>query len=250
VRSEGHHRLKVEAGLGGLRLDVGVTLVAPWTVVFGPSGGGKSSLLRAMCGVLGVGSVEFARRVGREWIELAGVAVERRRIAYAPQGAAVFPHLSVRENVGFAAGSSLGTVEAAMEMFGLGALAGRSVRGLSGGERQRVSLARAFAVPRAELMLLDELFTGVGRDAREVLLGRMREVMAERGVPVIFVTHDVEEALLLGAEVVRLEEGRVVAQGAAAEVLAVERERMLAVLGEHTPGAKAPSLSRSYETQG
>jgi len=184
-----------------------------------------------MCGVLGVGSVEFARCVDGAWVEMAGVEVERRRIAYAPQGAAVFPHLSVGENVGFGAGGSAGMVDEAMEMFGLEALAGRSVRGLSGGERQRVSLARAFAVPGAELMLLDEPFTGVGREAREVLLVRMREVMVRRGVAVVSVTHDVEEALMLGAEVVRLEAGKVVAQGAAAEVLAVERERMLAVLG-------------------
>jgi len=237
----GHHRLQVEAVLGGLRLDVGVTFAAPWTVVFGPSGGGKSSLLRGMCGVLGVGVVEFARRRAEGWVELAGVAVERRRIAYAPQGAAVFPHLPVRENVAFAMGSS-GMADEAMEMFGLGALAGRSVRGLSGGERQRVSLARAFAVPGAELMLLDEPFAGVGRDLREVLLPRMRTVMAERGVPVVSVTHDVEEALMLGAEVVRLEEGRVVAQGAAAEVLAVEQERMLAVLRGSIPQGLKPAL--------
>jgi molybdate transport system ATP-binding protein len=121
-------------------------------------------------------------------------------------------------------------VDEAMEMFGLEALAGQMPRELSGGERQRVSLARAFAVPAAKLMLLDEPFAGVDRGTRDGLLGRMRSLMEERGVPVVSVTHDVEEALLLGAEVVRLEDGKVVAQGPAAEVLAAERERMLSVL--------------------
>lgn len=223
--------MRVEAVLGALRVDVGVEFGAPWTVVFGPSGSGKSSLLRGMCGVLGAGPVEFARRgAGGEWVKMAGVEVQRRGIAYAPQGAAVFPHLTVRENVAFGAAGSVGMVDEAMEMFGLEALAGQMPRELSGGERQRVSLARAFAVPAAKLTLLDEPFAGVDRGTRDGLLGRMRSLMEERGVPVVSVTHDVEEALLLGAEVVRLEDGKVVAQGPAAEVLAAERERMLSVL--------------------
>jgi molybdate transport system ATP-binding protein len=234
--SAGHHRLRVEAVVGALRLEVGVTFAAPWTVVFGPSGSGKSSLLRAMGGVLEAGRVEFARRgAGGAWVEMAGAAVHRRGIAYAPQGSGVFPHLMVRENVGFGARvrgmAASGVVAEAMELFGLEAMAERRVGELSGGERQRVSLARAFAVPGAELMLLDEPFTGVDRGLREVLLPKMRERMAGLGVPVVSVTHDVEEALLLGAEVVRLEEGKVVAQGGVGVVLGVERLRMLEVLG-------------------
>ena len=81
-------------------------------------------------------------------------------------------------------------------------------------------------------MLLDEPFTGVDRQLRDELLPRMRARMAKVEVPVISVTHDVDEALMLGAEVVRIEAGKVVAQGPAAEVLAVERERMLGVLQE------------------
>jgi ABC-type sulfate/molybdate transport systems ATPase subunit len=101
---------------------------------------------------------------------------------------------------------------------------------LSGGERQRVSLARAFATPGAKLVLLDEPLTGVDREMREILLVRMAEWARERGVAVVSVTHDVEEALRLGAEVVRLEAGRVVAQGQGMEVLAAERASLLTAL--------------------
>jgi molybdate transport system ATP-binding protein len=226
IRELGHLRLRVLAEVGGLRLRVGLEIGAAWTVVFGASGSGKSSLLRAICGVLEGADVASG---------MEGVATHRRGIAYAAQGGVLFPHLTLRENVGFAGvvrGEDTGAlVEEAMELFELRAMGGRMPRDLSGGERQRVNLARAFAVPEAGLMLLDEPFNGIGRAQRGVLLGRMEETRARRGVKVVSVTHDVEEAFLLGAEVVRLEAGTVVAQGPAGVVLAAERMEMLGVLG-------------------
>jgi ABC-type sulfate/molybdate transport systems ATPase subunit len=101
---------------------------------------------------------------------------------------------------------------------------------LSGGERRRVALARAFAVPNARLVLLDEPFTGLDRRLRDDLLPRMQAWLAIRGIPVLSVTHDVDEALLLDADVIRLENGRVLTQGSAREVLAGERDRLLEAL--------------------
>jgi molybdate transport system ATP-binding protein len=224
-RSKPHPRFEVNARLGVLQIQIHLRLKAPWTVIFGPSGSGKSSILRVLAGIL-PGDATSGKH--------PRIASHLRGIAYAPQGGVLFPHLNVRENVAFG-GLVRGFVEApeverAMETFALGGLAGRMPRDLSGGERQRVSLARAFAVPAPKLMLLDEPFTGVDRRLRDELLPRMRLQMAELGVPVISVTHDVEEALMLGAEVVRIEDGKVMAEGPAAEVLAAERERMLRVL--------------------
>jgi len=234
-----HHRLRVDGlQLGGLQLQAALEFRAPWTVVFGPSGSGKSSLLRAMCGLLAGAQVEFARQPQGRWQRLDALAPERRGLAYAPQGALLFPHLTVWENVAFAARCrGLGrrqvaeSVTEALALLGLEAMAERRPAGLSGGERQRVALARALAVPSPSLLLLDEPFTGLDRELRETLLERMRVAMVQRGVPVISVTHDVEEALRLQAEVVRLAEGRVLAQGTATEVLASERAAMLRVLG-------------------
>lgn len=222
--SKPHHHVHIDAWLGVLHLQVHLELHAPWTVVFGPSGSGKSSILRTMAGILHGG-----RAAGTDH-----APTHLRRIAYAPQGAVLFPHLNVQQNVAFA-GRVRGMrqsadIDRALEMFALGGLAKRLPRDLSGGELQRVNLARVFAVPAPKLMLLDEPFTGVDRRLRDELLPRMRARMAELQVPVISVTHDVEEALMLGAEVVRIEDGSVVAQGPAEQVLAIERERMLEVL--------------------
>jgi molybdate transport system ATP-binding protein len=252
-----HHRLSVDARFGPLDLHARLELTAPWTVIFGPSGSGKTSLLRAACGLLPSNksrpsfsssscfsfchsrresAVEPATSANAsQWTTLDNTAPHLRSIGYAPQGAVLFPHLSVRENVAFAATARHQTantqlIAEAIDLFELSALANRMPRDLSGGERQRVNLARAFAVPSVRLMLLDEPFTGVDRALRDTLLPRMRQRIAQLGIPVLSVTHDVEEALLLNAEVIRLDAGRIVAQGPAAEVLAAERISMLNVL--------------------
>jgi molybdate transport system ATP-binding protein len=232
------HRLAVKARVGALVVDVALELRAPWTVLFGPSGCGKTSVLRAMGGVLEGAEVSFARRTGGgDWGSLEKLAPDCRRLAYAPQSGAVFPHLSVRENVGFAYAvckdppKEAAIVDEALSLFRLHAICSRMPRELSGGERQRVNLARAFAAPGACLMMLDEPFAGLDRGLRDALLPGMMAWCVARGLQVVSVTHDVDEALLLGAEVVRMEAGKVVAQGVAADVLAEERARMVRSLG-------------------
>jgi molybdate transport system ATP-binding protein len=160
-------------------------------------------------------------------------------LAYAPQHAALFPHLTAEGNIRFPSEVSLSQpkdtamVDQVMDLFHLQSLSNRMPAQLSGGERRRVALARAFAVPNTRLMLLDEPFTGLDRALRDELLPRMQAWLAARKIPVLSVTHDVDEALLLNADVIRLEEGRVIAQGPAREVLAAERNRMLQTLTEH-----------------
>jgi molybdate transport system ATP-binding protein len=237
-----HHKLNVDARLGPLHLRAHFNLSAPWTVIFGPSGSGKSSLLRAACGLLESPTIGFSERSrsSTDWFDLdtpdRKTPPHLRSIGYAPQGAILFPHLSVEKNVSFSADShhhhadSAQIISDSMSLFDLGPLADRMPRNLSGGERQRVNLARAFAVPGAQLLLLDEPFTGVDRGLRDALIPRMKLRIAQLGIPVLSVTHDVEEALLLGAEVIRLEQGAVLAQGPAPQVLAEERARMLKIL--------------------
>jgi molybdate transport system ATP-binding protein len=235
----------VKGRRGSVELDVSLELTAPWTVIFGPSGSGKSSLLRAACGLVPGVEVEFRRwdaaanKGAGEWLELQGPArslpASWRELAYAPQGTAIFPHLSVKKNIEFA-WKSRGVkadrhfVDAAIDLFAMQPLLQRRPRELSGGERQGVGLARAFAVPNAKLVLLDEPFSGIGRSMRESLLPAMRARLAALAVPALSVTHDVEEAILLDAEVVRLEAGKVVARGPAKEVLADERIAMMRTL--------------------
>jgi ABC-type sulfate/molybdate transport systems ATPase subunit len=101
---------------------------------------------------------------------------------------------------------------------------------LSGGEAQRVNLARAVAA-RPRLLLLDEPFTGLDLALRSGLIEHLLGWQQQTGVPILSVTHDVAEVFQLGAEVIQLRDGRVAAQGPVAEVLATDRERLLAELG-------------------
>lgn len=228
-----HHHIAVQSTVGSLQLKVDINLTANWTVLFGPSGSGKSSILRAICGLLPNTNIPSPGPIngGGEKPALF-LPPYRRNLAYAPQGAVLFPHLSVRENIAFALTSRRlpPNIDPLLDLFALTSLAKRRPRDLSGGERQRVSLARACAVPNPHLILLDEPFTGLDRALRDSLLPRIKQHLAERNIPALSVTHDIEEALLLDAEVIRIESGKVIAQGPAHQVLAQERIQLLKTL--------------------
>lgn len=243
-----HHRLSVAGTVGALQLVFEAELFFPWTVLFGPSGCGKSTILRSICGLVGHLDVHLIRREDDTDTVLQNDTVstppERRRIAYAPQNAVLFPHLTVRENVSFAqtvrrrSSTSPSLVPEAMQLFQLEALAGRRPRELSGGERQRVSLARALATPDARLLVLDEPFAGIDSALRDQLTPRLQAWTAHRGIPVLSVTHDIDEALLLDAEVFRLSAlGRLLAHGPARTVLADEVQKLLRVLKPNEVGS-------------
>lgn len=239
--SEGspHHKLSVQRRIGSLDIDADLALSAPWTILFGPSGSGKSSLLRAACGLLPCNGLTFTRLQSDGTLQALQNASTNtpphlRDLAWAPQHTSLFPHLTVRENVEFAAchGQSTTTdhqslVVESLRLFRINPLASRTPRDLSGGERQRVSLARAFATPNCKLMLLDEPFTGIDHTLRNELLPKMRAFLRDRNIPALSVTHDIEEALQLEAEVILLREGKVEAHGHVSAVLAPERDRMI-----------------------
>ncbi len=239
---EPHHDLRVFGKRGAVHLDVALDLTALWTVIFGPSGSGKSSILRAACGLIPSLKIEFRRRENNTWHDLQTTPTNTRALAYSPQGAAIFPHLTVRQNLEFGGRSLHGPdttrfVEEATELFALQSFLDRMPRDLSGGERQIVSLARAFAVPHPKLILLDEPFSGIDRSTRDIFLPRMRHRLATLNIPAISVTHDVEEPLLLNAEVIRLHAGKVTCTGPATEALAEELTRMKRVLTCESPMA-------------
>lgn len=235
---------------GSLRLRAQFELREPWTVLFGPSGAGKSTVLRAIAGFVrpDEGLVVYgpADRVLVDTAERVFVPAHDRPVRSAGQTARLFPRMSVRENVEYGvvretrreehAGGSGEVVEQVLELFRLSKLAGRIPSGLSGGERQRVSVARAVAAavtfdgPGRALLLLDEPFSGLDTVLRDELAIRLRERLEGWKTPVLSVSHDVGEAFLLGAEVIRMAEGEVLEQGPATRVLAGERERLLAGL--------------------
>ncbi|HZL29401.1 MAG TPA: ATP-binding cassette domain-containing protein [Acidobacteriaceae bacterium] len=229
-----HHHLSVDHRVGALHLHADLNLSAMWTILFGPSGSGKSSLLRAACGLLSHRGIRFTRHHGDKaevlQDETTFVPPHLRALRWAPQSDSLFPHLSVHRNILFGATAAASKPRDEAEiiaLFQLAPLLNRLPRDLSGGERRRVALARAFAAPGCRLMLLDEPFAGIDRALRDNLLPAMRAWLRDRNIPALSVTHDVEEALQLQAEVVLIRDGRIEAQGYASNVLAPERDRLM-----------------------
>ena len=220
---------------GAFQLEVTCTFKALWNVIFGPSGAGKSTLLRLIAGLDRPQSGRIAihgRYVTDAEMGLyvpPGPRSYQRETALVTQQAALFPHMKVAANVayGLAKQGGAGTLtEAMLELVGASHLADRWPRTLSGGEAQRVALARALA-PSPRLLLLDEPLSALDAAARDAVLMRVGPWLEEQRIQTILVTHDAADAIATEAEVVLLQEGRLVAQGPAATVLASERERLL-----------------------
>lgn len=202
-----------------VRLDVPLDGV---TVLFGPSGAGKTTVLRAVAGLDRAGGRVVVD--GRTWDDgTRFVPARRRRVGYLSQEPTLFPHLDVDTNVGYGLAGVVPrsrrtqVVRDALEAAGAGHLTGRRVTGLSGGEAQRVALARALA-PGPRLLLLDEPLSALDAPTRAVLRADLRRLLVARSLPTLLVTHDRTEALALGDRVAVVVDGTVRQVGGPAEV--------------------------------
>jgi molybdate transport system ATP-binding protein len=181
--------------------------VRGFTALLGRSGAGKTSLLKALAGLLPA--------AGSPW---GGLAPELRPVGYLPQGAALFPHLTALRNVAYSirGADRLATAQALLDGLGLGDLAGRPAPKLSGGEAQRVALARALA-RQPELLLLDEPSAALDAVSRDEMLAWLIEITQARKMPALVATHD--PAIASRAEwLVLLAEGQVIQEGKCREV--------------------------------
>ena len=201
-------------------------------VLFGPSGAGKTTILRSVAGLEhpAAGTIRFRDEIWVDVEKKLWLPPQRRKTGYVDQHDALFPHLNVEDNVGFglrglAREEKRRQANESMERFGILSLEKRFPSTLSGGERRRVALARALA-RRPRLLLLDEPFAGLDPRARADLVQRIREVVSERSLPTLLVTHEERDAVLLGRDLAVVGSGRVVQTGPLPEVLArpVDRE--------------------------
>ncbi|HEX6422249.1 MAG TPA: ABC transporter ATP-binding protein [Acidimicrobiales bacterium] len=198
--------------------------VEPGAVValLGPSGCGKTTLLRSIAGLERLDGGEV--RIGGRVVSGARTHVppERRRVGMVFQDWALFPHLSVAQNVGYGlprAERGGPRVDAALAMVGLAGMGDRSPTTLSGGQQQRVALARALA-PQPGVLLLDEPFSNLDSALRVQVRSEVHHLLADLEVTTVFVTHDQEEAFVLGDEVAVMHGGQIVQQASPAALYA------------------------------
>ena len=228
-----HLQIRVEQKLGELALRVECSLTTPWTVLFGPSGAGKTSLLRILGGLSRPdrGRIVLKQRTLVDTDQRMWVNPAQRQIGFVSQRPALFPNLDVKANVAFGL-TGLSRVEGdqrvaqMLTLFEASHLARRMPGDLSGGERQRVMLARALA-PEPRLLLLDEPFAALDADLKALILERLTPWLAEREIPALYVSHDVAEVFQTAADVLVMEKGQIEAHGPVQVVLARRREQLL-----------------------
>jgi molybdate transport system ATP-binding protein len=220
--------LDLDHGLRSVRLALGLEVGAETVALVGPSGAGKTSVLRAVAGLLRPDRGRVA--LGDDtWLDTArriDVPPERRRVGLVFQEFALFPHLDVRGNVAFGA-CDRRRVPELLERMRIGHLATASVTSISGGERQRVALARALAhEPR--VLLLDEPLSALDAFTRSHVRGDLRELLAGLELPTVLVTHDFEDAATLADRVGVLVDGRILQLATAAELVAAPSDAFVA----------------------
>ncbi len=193
-------------------------------VLLGPSGAGKSLTLRAIAGLLRPDSGRIEVPDGVVFDSAAGVDLppQSRNVGYVVQNLALFPHLSVEENIGFALSrwpkrERQARVDELIEMLGLTGLDARLPRAISGGQQQRVALGRALAA-RPRVLLLDEPFTALDAPIRNVLRREVASLRRQLGLLALFVTHDLQEAYALADRIAVYDQGQVLQFGGRDEV--------------------------------
>ena len=218
--------------LGSFELDVAWTTRARRLVILGPSGSGKTLTLRLLAGLDRAHTCVL--RLGDR--DLSGLRPEARSVAYVPQNYALFPHMTVARQLLFPAGAESLVARHWIDRLGLSSLEDRLPAALSLGQQQRVALARALVRP-ASLLLLDEPFSALDAPLRRRLRGELRQLQREIAATTVIVTHDPDEAALLGDEILILDQGRVLQAGNTDAVFARPASETVArVLGAENVG--------------
>jgi len=178
-------------------------------VLIGPSGGGKSSIIRMISGLdkPDSGSITFGGETWYDSDRRVFVPPQKRRLGYVFQDYTLFPHLTLYENAAFAA-VDRNEVEWLLEFFGIGHLRSQKPQYVSGGERQRCAICQALA-RKPQVLLLDEPFSALDVITRRFLREELKRMKDKLSIPFVYVTHDIGEALFLADEILPIVDGRI-----------------------------------------
>jgi molybdate transport system ATP-binding protein len=211
-------------GIEGFNLDVDFVLHPELVVLFGPSGAGKSLLLRTLAGLLAPdeGTIEIDQRMVFNSNAHIHIPPQARRIGYMPQQYALFPHLTVAENINYGLftwsnAERQERLEELVDIMRLEHVINRHPDEISGGEQQRTALARALA-PRPAILLMDEPFAALDEVLREHLRQELLRLQRRFQVPVLLVTHNLVEAYTLADRVIIFQGGRITQEGSRDDV--------------------------------
>jgi molybdate transport system ATP-binding protein len=241
--------------LSAFTLEVEFETSAGFTMLLGPSGCGKTTLLNCVAGFArpDAGRVSLGKRALFDSSSGVNVPVPERHLGYMFQNLALFPHMTVEQNVQYGlvklpAAERRARMMAMLESFRIPHLVGRTPSQISGGERQRVALARSL-VTNPSMLLLDEPLSALDAASKSKILDDLREWNAAHRIPILYVTHSPQEAFAVGEQVVVLQSGRILAQGTPQDVLSTPRHETIAqIVGfENVFDARVRSVD---ETQG
>lgn len=226
--------VSIAKSYGEFGVDVSFSAAAGITILFGASGSGKTTVLNCVAGLLQPdrGQITIGGEPMFDSERQLDVPVTKRQVGYVFQDLALFPHLSVEDNIryGIRDPHQADRVAVAINSFRLQHVRHRKPKSLSGGEQQRVALSRALVTdPKA--LLLDEPLSALDPAIKSQIIDDLRTYLAARNIPVLYVTHSREEVFALGQNVIALENGRVIGQGSPREVLSGHRHHAIAAWG-------------------
>ncbi|MGI3183559.1 molybdenum ABC transporter ATP-binding protein [Nioella aestuarii] len=245
--------VSVHHALPGFALDAAFDAPPGVTVLFGRSGSGKTTIANAVAGLLRPdrGRIVAGDQVLMDSDQGFWLPPNRRRIGYVFQEGRLFPHLTVRQNLAYGRwfapkGARVEEMSHVVEMLGIGHLLTRRPGALSGGEKQRVAIGRALlSAPR--LIVADEPLAALDEARKAEILPYLERLRDEVEIPILYVSHSAAEVARLATTVIALENGRVIRQGTAAEVLA---DPAVTPLGARSAGALLTATVMAHHADG
>lgn len=242
----------IRRALGAFELSTRFDAPEGVTVLFGRSGSGKTSVVKSVAGLVtpGSGRITLNGRVLFDASDRTNVPVHQRRLGYVFQDSRLFPHLSVRENLCYAArvsGRGATDPRQVADLLGISDLLDRRTHALSGGEAQRVAIGRAL-LSEPDMLLMDEPLASLDGPRKAEILPYLETLRRETGLSILYVTHNMAEVARLATHIVLIDEGRVIRSGAPEEVLT--DPDMVRLLGIRDAGAVISATVAAHHPDG